>query len=419
MRAHNVGAALLILCSTLLLACSSPIGDDNGADPSPGSSATPTATATAQAEPTNTPMNAGTPDVDPSPSIVDPTETDAPSTSTGTNATAESTATIEPLPADGAELTIQGNSVTRIIPGSDTGRTMYAVADERMWRTNDGGLSWSEAGEGDVGSVVVALNEQNVLYTGDRGGCGRGFSFYDFRRSTDAGRSWETLQDSKDTEPFLAYEASAGSYVYGSNCGLSVSADGATTWTPIPDLNGEDIFAVATERTDPMEQIIVVAATEGGTGRLFLLDTTDPGQPLFIDALAQYWGDAAVDWSDGRMVLAHAHRVGVSDDGGETWQWTRRGLEEATFSVDPLFESIPDTEIDPFRRFEIARIDPTDRDRIWIGGTRGAYLSTDGGQSWERVGNDVEITGIVIATLTDRVFISSAEGTRLWEIDDN
>lgn len=420
MNRRLTATMMFLLATTLFVGCSSPLGDDDDTTATPTlPAATTTATAAASPSASATPTEVDS-DVEPSASeAAETTSTEEPSTSTRTDLTPEPTATDEPLPADGAQLTIDGNRVTKIIPGSDTGRTMYAVAGDLLWRTNDGGHSWSEAGEGDVGEAIVALNEQNVVYTGDRGGCGRGFSFHEFRHSTDAGRNWETIEGSMDIEPFLAYEAQDAAYVYGSECGLSVSTDGGATWTAIPDLNGEDIFGVATERTDPMEQIVVVAATEGGTGRLFLFDTTKPANPLFVDALAQYWGDAAVDWSDGRMVLAHAHLVGVSDDGGETWQWSRRGLEDATFSANPLFEPIPDSEIDPFRRFEVARIDPTDRDRIWIGGTRGAYLSVDGGQTWERVGDDVEVTGIAIATLTDRVFVSTPAGTYLWEIDTN
>jgi photosystem II stability/assembly factor-like uncharacterized protein len=414
-RAIAMLVTLILL--TALIGCSSPLGDDDeSATPSPVS---PTASPTGAATPPQETEPDSSPEAEPSPEEPTPTATEATPAATGSSTAARPTPTDEPLPAGGAELLIEGEAVTQVIPGSETGRTMYAVAGEQLWRTNDGGRTWTDAGAGDIGAVVVALNEQNVLYSGDRGTCGRGFSFYEFRRSTDAGRTWEAFPEHMDIEPLIAYEAQDAAIVYGTNCGLSVSADGGTTWERVPDLNGEDVFAVATERTDPMAQIIVVAATEGGTGRLFLFDTSEPTQPLFTGALAQYWGDAAVDWTDGRIVLAHAHMVGVSDDGGATWQWTRNGLEEATFSVDPLFESLPENEMDPFRRFEVARIDPTDRERIWLGGTRGAYLSVDGGQSWERVGDDVEITGIAISTLTDRVLISSANGTRLWELDEN
>jgi photosystem II stability/assembly factor-like uncharacterized protein len=296
---------------------------------------------------------------------------------------------------------------------------LYAVAGEVLYRTSDGGRTWHDAAEGDFGPLVVALNEANVIYSGDKGSCGRGFSFQPFMRSSDAGRNWQTVEANADIQPLLAFESQAAAYVYGTNCGLEVSADGGDTWRRIVDLNGEEIFAVNTERSAPMRQLLVVGATEGGTGRLFLFDSSDPAHPLFIGAVAQFWGNAAVDWDDGRIVVAHAHQVGVSNDGGETWTWTRDGLESATYSTDPLFDGIPEDEVDPFRGFSFARIDPGNRDRIWIGGNRGAYLSTDGGQSWSRVGDDSPVTGLAISTVTNRVMISYESGTRLWNLSDS
>ena len=410
--------AFVSILAVVLAACSSPLGDD---DPEP------TATTVAeQASPTPTVATPASTageetEVENTPSAPEPTATStvAPTPSARASTTAASTPTEEPLPTDGAEMAIDGQPITAVTQGDETGRTLYATAGETLWRSSDGGREWTEAGDGDFGPMIVAVNEPNVLYSGDRGGCGRGFSFFEFRRSSNAGRDWETVPENVDIQPMLAYEARDALYLFGSNCGLSLSTDGGSTWAPIVDLNGEEVFAVATERSDPLAQIIVVAATEGGTGRLFLIDTEDPVRPLFVGALIQYWGDAAIDWSDGRIVVAHSHMVGVSDDGGASWSWSRDGLEDATISVDPLFEAIPDDETDPFRRFDFVRIDPTDRDRIWLGGSRGAYLSTDGGQTWDRVGDEVAITGLALSSVTDRAFIASDSGVRLWELGES
>ncbi len=407
---------VLLLTLALATACSSPLGDD---DPD----ATPTTPdATSAATATTLPATAATAtpepaDPEPSATSGSPTATPAQSTATRPAATSAATATDEPLPADGAELLIEGGPATAVVNGDESGTTLYATSAGQLWRSDDSGRTWTEISKGEFGPLITAINNENVLFSGDRGGCGRGFSFLPFQRSLDGGETWSTLSDSMDIAPYLAFAIQDTTIVYGSNCGLSVSTDSGTTWVPVPDLNGEEIFAVATERTAPMEQLIVAAATEGGTGRLFLLDTADPANPLFVDTLAQYWGDAAIDWSAGRIVIAHAHQVGVSDDGGATWQWSRDGLEDATYSVDPFLEAIPEDEIDPARRFKYVRIDPDDRDRIWIGGTRGAFLSVDGGATWERIGDDVDITGIAVASESNRVIISSANGARLWDRD--
>lgn len=350
--------------------------------------------------------------------------TPAPGGEQGGAATAGRTSTPppNPIPSNGAELLIDGQPVQRIVRGDETGRTLYAVTSDRLMRTNDGGRSWTEvSGQATLfdpqSRVTVALNEPNVLYTGDRGGCGRGLSFNDFARSTDAARSWEAVEANRDFEPLLAYESRQAAYLFATNCGLSISDDGGNTWQRNPDLAGEEIFTVDTDSADPLKQILVVGATEGGTGRLFLLNTTDPTQPDLLGAVAQFWGDAALDWYDGRIVLATSGRVGVSDDNGENWSWSRNGIEKATFSVDPLVEDIPDQELDPFRGFSAVWIDRNDRDRIWIGGIHGAFQSDDAGRTWQRLGDDVTVTSLVVSEAADRVFISTTTGTRTWTLD--
>src|SRR5690606_36634419 len=150
---------------------------------------------------------------------------------------------------------------------------------------------------------------------------GRGESDLPFQRTSDAGRTRETLEANADIQPLLAMETRGRAYLYGPDCGTQVSNDGRHSWMRLADLHGEEVFAAVTLRSNPMEQLLVVAATEGGTGRLFLFDLPAPDQPVFAGGLTQFWGDAAVDWRDGRIVLANAHQVGISDDTGATWAW--------------------------------------------------------------------------------------------------
>lgn len=412
--------SLIAFISAALAACSGPLDDGDGEEPStPTAAGVPTSAVTATERPTVLAASTSTETLEADGTgTVSPTST-ATSSPRATQAfTAAPSPTGAPLPTDGDELLIDGQPVALIIPGGDNGRTLYAATGEQLWRTNDGGLTWSEAGSGQHGPIIVALNEQNVLYSGDKGSCGRGESDFPFQRTSDAGRTWETVPANANIQPLLAYEAQGNAYLYGTDCGMQISRDGGDTWTRIVDLNGEEVFAVVTQRSDPMEQLLVVAATEGGTGRLFLFDLAAPDQPTFAGGLTQFWGDAAVDWRDGRIVLANAHQVGISDDTGMTWAWTREGLENATFAQDPLFEGIPLDLQEPFPGFRHARIDPTSRDRIWIGGNRGAYLSVDGGRTWTLIGEPEPVTGLALSTVTDRVFISYADGTRLWSLSN-
>lgn len=392
----------LMLLLTLVAACS------DGDDPEPTEDTT-----AAQ----NTESVTASPTATTSPTATEPAATPSP---TPSSTTAPSPTPTAPVIADGgAELRINDQPVTLMIRGDDVGRTLYAQTAEGLWRTSDGGATWNEAGEALEGRVIVALNEPNVIYAGDRGDCGRGISFADFMRSTDAGRSWEVIDANQDIEPLLAYEERRAAYLYGTNCGLIVSDDGGTSWESVVDLAGEEIWNVATDRTEPLEHLAVVATTEGGTGRLFLMQVEDPLKPDLNGAVAQFFGRAAVDWRDGRLILATVNGVGVSDDLGATWTWSRSGLEDATFSIDPLTEEIPAAELDPFRELTIARIDPENLDRMWVGGTLGAFVSTDTGQTWTRLGGGDAVDSIVVSRLTDRVFVSAEGATRIWSLDGN
>lgn len=329
------------------------------------------------------------------------------------------TPTADLLPDRGAEFEIEDQPVTRIIPADDTGRTLYAVTSEGLWRTNDGGVNWDSAGEAIEAPAIAALNEPNIVYAGDKGDCGRGMSSYDFQRTTDAGRNWETITANADIQPLLAYESEEDGLLFGTNCGLSLSTDGGDSWENIQDLAGEEIFGVVTDRSSPLEHILVVAVTEGGMGRLFLLDTQDPRAPDLIGAINQFFGSAALDWRSDRIVVATVAGVGVTDDLGGTWNWTRSGLESVTLPANPLEEDIPIGAWDPFPVFNTVVIDPQNIDRVWIGSNLGAFQSNDGGETWERLGAEESIQSIAISHLTKRVFVSGEGTTRIWALDDN
>lgn len=327
--------------------------------------------------------------------------------------------TENPLPENGAQFEIEDEPVLRMFRADDRGRTIYAATADGLWRSNDGGIDWNPAGDLFRSPAVTAINEPNVIYTGDKGDCGRGISSHDFLRTTDAGRDWEAVEENADIQPLLAYESQQDAILFGTNCGLSLSSDGGNTWRDIPDLAGEEIFEVVTDREAPLEQLLVVAVTEGGMGRLFLLDTENPLEPDLVGAITQFFGSATLDWRADRIAIATVTGVGVSDDLGGSWTWSRDGLESTTLSADPLEEGIPESGGDPYPVFSSVVIDPENLDRIWVGGNQGAFQSDDGGETWDRLGSGAAVDSIVVSRLTNRVFISGEDSTRIWALDES
>lgn len=409
--------ALLALL-LVLAACSGPGNDDPTAtapvatEPPAEPTATsepPAATGEPTATPTPEPTATATETPEPPTNTPEPTPTPEPPEPTATQPPAP------PLPeTGGSPLTIEGKAIHQVIAATADGSVLYALTDVGISRSNDGGRTWFASGSAPEGNLVVALNNPDVLYGSERGSCGKGQSGVPLTRSTNAGRDWQTFEGGESVEAYLI-EADQNSTVIGSDCGLLISVDGGQSWSLIPGSEGMDFFSAHANGTTLDGTILAVGVTEGGTGRLFVVDISDPGVVQVNAALAQFWGTAPVDWLGDRMVIATAARFGISDDGGDTWTWSREGLEAVTYSVDPLLEGIPEDESELNAIFTVAAIDPANPDRIWIGGHNGAFLSTDTGQTWQQVGETALIDSIVITA--DRVYISANGSTTVWSVE--
>lgn len=418
-RTRLVVCLLAAAIMLLLVACSGPGGGDD-----------PTATTVVEpaAESTAVPPETATPEPEPTATLEpEPTATATPEPTATATPTPEPEPTATPVPpsptpeipvpaAGGAAFQIEGKAVSQVIRGNDEGSILYAITNAGISKSIDSGRTWFASGDLPEGQVIVALNNADVLYAGERGSCGRGTSDTPLMRSTDGGRAWETFTGGEGIQPYLA-EAAEQSTVVGAACGLQVSIDGGQSWQSIEELNGYDFFAAASNGNTLASEIVAIGVSEGGSGQLFRINMNDPSAPVVSGSIADFYAAGAVDWLNDRIVLATSAGVGVSDDAGETWQWSRAGLEDATYSVDPLTEGIPEDEAGEIFNMTSAQIDRANPDRIWIGGTQGAYLSTDAGATWRRVGDVTESAGIAISTDSERVYVSANGGTRVWTLE--
>ena len=412
---YSLTAVLMLV----LVACSGPGGDD---DPTATAVIEPTAEPTAVATETATSEPEPTATLEPEPTATATVEPAATAT-----ATPEPEPTATPVPptptpeipvpsAGGAAFQIEGKAVTQVIRGNDEGSILYALTSAGISKSIDSGRTWFASGSLPEGEIIVALNNPDVLYAGERGSCGRGSSDTPLTRSTDGGREWETFAAGEGIQPYLA-EAGQTSTVAGSDCGLQISTGGGQSWERIEDLNGLDFFDAASSGDTLNAEIVAIGVSEGGTGQLFLVNLSDPGAPEVVSVIAEFYAAGAVAWHADRIVLATSTGVRVTGDKGANWRSSRAGLEDATFSVDPLTEGIPEDESGQNFNFTVATIDPANPDRIWIGGAQGAYLSIDAGATWRRVGDVTETESIVISQAAERVFVSANGGTRVWTLD--
>jgi photosystem II stability/assembly factor-like uncharacterized protein len=120
---------------------------------------------------------------------------------------------------------------------------------------------------------------------------------------------------------------------------------------------------------------------------------------LVIDRKGSLWAACWGLWDGG--VIAR------SDDGGRTWIRRDAGLED--FSVRAI------------------AIDPHDADFVLAGGLSGVYRSTDGGESWTKISNQINVESLALDPRSrDRIYVGTwrqgwrtDDGGRNWKLINN
>jgi hypothetical protein len=324
-----------------------------------------------------------------------------------------------PLPSGGAEALVEGKAITGIVTGDDEGAVLYAITSAGISRSHDGGRTWVASGAVQPGSMVASLNNPDVLYAGENGSCAVGSSETVLRRSVDGGLTWQSFPSGENIRPLLV-QAGQQSIIVGTSCVFEISFNGGQSFMKVlePDALNHDVYDAVSRNPDALDnEILVLGVTEGGSGGLFKYHMRPNTAPSLIGQVVDFYSLAGVAWHGNRIVLATSSGVGVSDDNGTTWRWSRVGLEDATYSVNPNVAVIPPAEQDKSYFFRVVSIDPNNHDRIWIGGSHGAYWSGDGGWTWTHAGAVSRVDTLVMSGETGRVYVSSSGGTRMWTLD--
>jgi photosystem II stability/assembly factor-like uncharacterized protein len=273
-----------------------------------------------------------------------------------------------------------------------------------VWKTTDGGTTWSPVSDGhfrssSVGAVAQCEANPDVVYAGMgevalRGNIMQGDGAY---RSSDGGRTWQHigLSDSHaigrirvhPTNCDLVYAAVLG-HPYGPNeeRGVFRSADGGRTWQKVlyrsnrtgavdlvMDPNNPSTLYAGLWQVYRTPWSMESGGSEGGLfrstdgGATWTELTKKPGLP------AGPWGKIGVTVSgaDSKRVwaLIEAQDGGVfrSDDGGESWEKTSsdRNLRQRAFYYTRIYAH------------------PTERDRVIVLNV-GFHESSDGGKTFPR-----------------------------------
>jgi len=311
-------------------------------------------------------------------------------------------------------LVIAGDPVAALVGTAPGAKVIYAVGHNLLYRSADGGASWTADGpQPPQDRVVAAGDNPQLLLAGEQDNCARGGGGTPLYRSEDGGGSWQRVAGATGVRP-LAIWGAAG-VAFGSSCvGMQISTDAGRTWhaAPLTEAN-YDVTAFAPLATGAAAKpaALIAGTSEGGTSRVWRLDLTNPTRPFVGDVLKEFWGVGALAGVGQAYAIGTAQGVWISDDGGQTWTLRRQGLQDVTISVDPFEQEIPPAEMERGFGINAVAIDPGDTGHLFAATVNGLYETRDAGASWLRIpGLPGKVGALVLAPATGRLFAQTPAG---------
>ena len=311
----------------------------------------------------------------------------------------------------------RGGRVTTVTGVPSQPKTFYmGVASGGVFRTIDGGASWTPITDGKVplgsiGSIAVADSDPNMIYLGTgsdgvRSNVSTGRGVY---KTTDGGQTWNFLGlynagqigsvRIHPTNPNIVWVAAVGDiFKPNSERGVFKTTDGGKTWRKVLFVSDQvgamdvelqpgnpNVVYAWMSRLERKPWTIISGSREGGFykstdgGEHFTKITT--GLPNELIGKANLAVTAAK--TNRIYALIEAKPGGGlyrSDDAGQTW--TAMKPQPANIGAQMIQR--------PFYYTTLAA-DPTNADVVYAG-AEGFFKSTDGGDTWENRSRGLAIT---------------------------
>lgn len=299
-------------------------------------------------------------------------------------------------------------------------------AGDGVYRSLDGGKSWSHRGLGDsghIGKVVIDPSNPDRVFVAAGGNLWRAGGERGVYRTLDAGLTWKrVLEIDEDTgvttleldpvNPDVLYAAAYqrrrtpwGFDGGGPGSGLYKTMDGGESWSPLSRGLPEGALGrigIAVFRGDArIVYALVEHESEGGVYR-----SNDRGESWErvneLNPRPMYYSKIFVDPTDSRRVYVLGAPFYVSDDGGRTFVTNR--------SMTPRYD------VGVHGDHHALWIDPRDPEHLILGGDGGLYFSWDRSQSFVKVNNLPIAQFYAIAVDLDEPYhvYGGAQDTHSW-----
>lgn len=201
--------------------------------------------------------------------------------------------------------------------GVSVSSTLYVLGDSELFRSVNGGLSWSKrkipmTAQSPMDLQVHPTNA-NLVFVAAWNFCFLGCSGGGVFRSDDGGGSWERIGFKDTNAGHVALHPTSSQILYAtSDTKLHKTTDGGRSWRDVSPPAGGEVNNVV---VDPVVPTTVYAGAEGGVFR-----SSDSGASWELVRSSSFGGWIADPAYGSRHLFASATGLALSLDQGQTWR---------------------------------------------------------------------------------------------------
>ena len=252
-----------------------------------------------------------------------------------------------------------------------------------IFKSTDAGQSWTPIGLTHVGAFskieVHPLNSNLVV-------AGATKNFPGFWRSTDGGRTWQRTFIGVVTDVSLNPRDTAEFFIGVQGRGVYHSTDGGQTWQFRSNGLPTSLGRVCVQQAPSAADILYALIEQGGSGGIGAIYKSSnrgqswslvyQGQSSFFNGQGWYNAYVVIHPTNPNLVLAGGIDIYRTTDGGTTWINVTNGYTGGNVHVDQ----------------HAAAFNPRNPNVVYAGNDGGMYRSTDAGATWSPINNGLAVT---------------------------